>query len=288
MKTFLWLGLACSTTLAANLSFADDKSTCLDAAAKGQRLRATHKLVDARVQLRVCASASCPSIVQSDCTRWLDAVEAALPTVVVTAKNAAGALTEAKLAVDGQPFAARLDGRATPIDPGPHTFHLETADGAVLDQQIVVPEGEQNVRVALEIHSSSDRGPTTTTDAAPSTPARGTASPWKTVGWVVGGAGIAALGVGAAFGLVAMNDKNDAQCNAARQCRSGPLADAWSAARVSDVAFVAGAALLAGGAAFVLFAPHASSGHESSPVASLRVAPEVGAAGGSLIVDGIW
>ncbi len=288
MKTFLWLGLVCSTTLAAPLSFADDKAACLDGAAKGQRLRATHKLVAAREQLRICANARCPSIVQSDCARWLDAVEAALPTVVVTAKNAAGPVAEAKLIVDGQPFAARLDGRATPIDPGLHTFHLETADGAILDQQVVVPEGEQNMRVALELRLPSQGAPATRGDPASGTPVRATASPWKTVGWVLGGAGVVGLGVGAAFGLVAMNDKNDANCNAAGQCLSGPLADARTAAGAADIALVAGAILFAGGAALVLFSPHASSGHERSPAAAVRVAPAVGTAGGSLMVEGTW
>jgi hypothetical protein len=208
--------------------------------------------------------------------------------VVVTAKNTAGPVTEAKLIVDGQPAAARLDGRAMPIDPGLHTFHLETADGAILDQEVVVPEGEQNMRIALEFRSPSQGAPATRSDASSGTPARATASPWKTVGWVLGGAGIVGLGVGAAFGLVAMNDKNDAKCNDAGQCLPGPLADARTAASAADIALVAGAVLFAGGAALVLFAPHASSAHEPSPTATVRVAPAVGVAGGSLMVDGTW
>ena len=59
-------------------SLADDKETCLDAVSKGQRFRDTHKLVQAREQFRVCAAATCPAVVQTDCAQWLDSVDKAL------------------------------------------------------------------------------------------------------------------------------------------------------------------------------------------------------------------
>ncbi len=286
MKVLVWLGLACSATLVVAPSFADDKSACFDAASKGQRLKATHQLIEAREQLRACSAARCPGIVQSDCTRWLEAVETALPTVVVTAKNASGAdVVEAKVLVDGQPFADKLDGRAVPIDPGAHTFRLETADGAV-DQQVVVPEGEQNQRIAMALRAAAGTpsAPASGDEKAPST--RDSSSPWRTVGWVLGGAGVVGLGFGVGFGVAAINDKNGAHCNSAGQCQLGPLGDARNAAFAADVAFAAGATLLAGGAALVLLAPHASAGQQGGTTAHVRVLPGVGS--GALIVDGSW
>ena len=122
--------LAVASVLVARGALADEKAACLDASSKGQTLRDQHKLVEARQQLRVCAAGGCPSVVQTDCAAWLADVEKAIPTVVLAAKNGAGAdLFDVKVSVDGQPLASRLDGQALPLDPGPHAFRFEGADG---------------------------------------------------------------------------------------------------------------------------------------------------------------
>jgi hypothetical protein len=292
MKILSWLGLTGFVLLLAPASRADDRATCLEAASKGQRLRANHQLVDAREQFRICAAARCPAVVRSDCTRWVDAVEGALPTVVVTAKTATGTdVVAARVSLDGRPFADQLDGRAVPVDPGAHTFHLETPDGVALDQVFVVREGEQNQSVTLVLPGRAAPSPApgpvpaTTAPAEPASESTASAStPWPAVGWVLGGAGVVGLGVGVAFGVAAMGDKNDAQCNAAGQCLAGPLADARHAAVGADVAFVAGGVLLAGGVALLLIGPRASAGHEDHKTAHVRLVPGVGA----LRVDGSW
>ena len=48
-------------------------------------------------------------------------------------------------------------------------------------------------------------------------------SPWKTVGWVLGGVGLAGLGVGAVLGVIATEDKTRAHCDAEQrvQIRDG-------------------------------------------------------------------
>ena len=209
MKTRLLLGLLLPASLVATTAFADDKAACLDAATKGQRFKDTHKLVEARDQLRICAAAACPAVVQTDCANWLAEVEKALPTVVVTAKSGAGAdLVDVKVTVDGQPLVSKLDGQAIPMNAGPHTFHFEGADGT-LDQQVVVTEGEKSQKVAIVL------------GAPPPAPDTGGSSTWKTVGWVLGGVGVAGLGVGTVAGLIAMGDKNNAGCNSSNVCNQG-------------------------------------------------------------------
>jgi hypothetical protein len=47
-------------------------------------------LIEAREQLRACAAAQCPAVVQTDCAGWLAEVEKALRSVVVAAKDGAG------------------------------------------------------------------------------------------------------------------------------------------------------------------------------------------------------
>jgi hypothetical protein len=288
-KNALSLGLLASLLMVATVSHADDKSICLDAASKGQNLRDAHKLAEARDQFRTCARRECPAIVQQDCGGWLTEVEKSLPTVVITAKDGAGAdLTEVRVAVDGQPLATKLDGQAVAINPGRHLVHFELADGTALDQEILVKEGGKDQAVAVVL----GRPPTTLSignkaSATAGTSAHGGASgPWKTVGWMLAGVGVVGVGVGTAFGVVAINDKSSAHC-VADMCLAGPLSDARTAAIIADVGLIAGGVLLASGATLVLFGPRATEGHEGS-TARMEIAPTAGPHGGGVVLGGSW
>jgi hypothetical protein len=303
MKTPLLFALASAATLSTLTSFADDKAAikaaCLDASSKAQTLRSAHQLLEAREQLRICSAARCPTVVRDDCARWTDAVESALPSVVITAKTGAGLDTvDVRVTVDGQPFAEKLDGRALPINPGAHAFHFVATDGTVVDRSVVVAEGESNHQIAVVIGPVPP--PAAVVAPAPTAAAREpegpgpSKGPWRTVGWVLGGAGIVGLGVGFGLGAVAMGDKNSAHCNGAGQCLPGPLGDARSAATGADVAVAVGAAFVAAGLALVIFAPAASPEREGQAPATehlaarVGLAPSAGAHGGSLVIDGAW
>ena len=75
-------------------------------------------------------------------------------------------------------------------------------------------------------------------------------SPWRTVGLATAGAGVVALGVGSTFGIVAMNQRNDAGCPG-NVCSSdgsaSTLRGAKSSADVATALFIAGGALVGGG-----------------------------------------
>jgi len=282
--------------LVATAALADDKAACLDAASKGQNLRNAHKLVEAREQLRVCAAATCPAAVQSDCVGWLADVEKALPSIVLSAKDGSGSdLFDVKVSVDGQPLVSKLDGQAVTMNAGPHAFHFEGGGGS-LDRQVLIKEGEKNQSVAVVLGAApaapaTPSAPATPQSASqPAAPAAasasdssGSSSPLRTLGWVLGGAGVVGLGVGTAFGVVAMGDKNGAGCNSNNVCNAGTTSGIKSAALLSDVGWIAGGVLLASGLALVLFAP--SGSHEATAVG---VVPVLTASGGNVVVGGSW
>jgi hypothetical protein len=294
MKNAAVLGVFLSLLPIATVTHAahadDDKAACLEAASQGQRLRGAHKLFEAREQLRVCARAQCPAVVQSDCAAWLDSVEKALPSVVLAAKSGAGAdLIDVKVTADGQPFATKMDGQAVPIDPGPHTFHFEAADGTAVDQQVVVREGLQSQPVSVVIGAPPAAPPpaASTVEPRPAAEQPRGSSPWRTVGWVLGGAGVVGLGVGVVGGVIAAGDKNDMHCSSNNVCTDkGPLQSAFGAATAADVGFVAGGILLAAGVVLVVWAP--GEGHGSSTGRGVRVAPVVSANQTGLAVGGAW
>ena len=290
--SFALLALAFATYAAP--AIAQDKTACLDAASKAQKLRNAHTLVEAREQLRICSAATCPAAVQSDCAGWLADVERSLPTVVVSAKNRSGAdLFDVKVTVDTAALTSKLNGEAVPMNPGPHAFHFETADGAVLDQQVMVREGEKNQEVAVVLGTASPTAPAAPAvpppmdQTAASTPPEAQpagGAPWKTVGWITGAVGVVGLGVGATFGFIAMHDKSTAGCDSNAVCKPGTVDPIKSAALVSDIGWIAGGVLLAGGAALVLFAP---SGHENAATA-VRIAPTLAPGGAGAVVGGAW
>lgn len=286
-----WLAMvSVSAALWSSTAMADgagpDRAKCLDASSQAQTFRDAHKLMAARDQLRICAQQSCPGVVQKDCLTWLDAVEQSLPTVIITAHDHAGAsLVDVKVTVDGQ-LLSKFQGEAVPLDPGPHALHFEATDGSALDQQVVVEESVKNQKIAVVLGKEAAAAPAAAAPAAAATPPPGEspgAFPWRTVGWVTGGAGVVGLGVGAIFGFVAISDKNGGHC-ANNLCDPGTSSGVKSAALLSDVGWVAGGLLLATGAALVLFAPSESAG----PAAGVRVAPVVVAGGGGLVAGARW
>jgi len=247
---------------------ASDKAACLEAASNGQTLRDAHKLVAARDQFRACAAAACPGVVQSDCARWLDAVERALPTVVVGARDRSGHdLVDVTVSVDGHPFVSRIDGHAVPIDPGPHSFHFEAADGSAADDRRVIPEGEESQSViavlgmaAPLVNVGATASPSGTLGGSPSPP-----MPLRTTGFAVGGVGLAALAAGAVLGLLASGAKNnyENECGASigappGACSAQGIRDhdaARTKATLSDAFFIGGSVVAAAGVTLVLITP---------------------------------
>ncbi len=118
-----------------------------------------------------------------------------------------------------------------------------------------------------------------------------TGSTQRTVGWVVGGAGVVGLGLGAFLGLRASskNDESLDYCpNADNRCSAEGVAlrdDAKSYATMSTIGFAAGGALLATGLVLVLTAP---KDHSTSAASRFNVALDVQPRQGGLRVGGAF
>jgi hypothetical protein len=276
------------------------KEQCVDANGQGQQLRREGKLAAAREQLRLCMKPKCPAIVRDDCTKRLDELEKAQPTIAFTAKDASGAdITAIKVTVDDQPLASKLDGTALPVDVGEHTFTFEAPGEPVVTRKLVLTEGEKGRREAITIGQAAPppvpaRAPIET--AAAPAPANDAGGPGarKVVGLSVGGAGVVALGVGAAFGFMAISKKNQqtTDCPDAATCttdgHSRALDDHSSGmtdSTLSTVGFIAGGALLVGGAILFFTGGHGAGAAESS---AFQVAPSVGPGSGGMLVRGAF
>lgn len=205
----------------ASTSAADDTSTCIAASEAGQSLRDRRALIEAREKFAACSRDVCPRPVRADCMQQRNEVDAAIPSVVVRAKDARGEdAVDVKVLCDGAAFATQLDGKARPLNPGAHTFRFELEGIAPFERKVVVAEGEKNRLVLGEAprepaptHGAEIPGtPAETTAATPSaeppsetpsgTEARGLSIP----GLIAGGIGVAATVPMAIFWLSGTGD----------------------------------------------------------------------------------
>jgi hypothetical protein len=275
---------ACALTASAAPARADDKADCAAAYTSGQAQRDSGAFTRARESLALCARPVCKDWMVAECARWLDDVERRQPTVVLFADGAHGELVDIVRVDldDGKPFAKELDGRAIALDPGRHTLSFVARDGTTVSVTKMIAEGQKAMAIKATFETTAV-APTTTTP--PPVDASSSAEPssggWRTAGWIMGGVGVAGLAAGGIFGLVALNKKSNGHCDASNVCDAGTSSGMKSAALLSDVGFVAGSVLLAGGAAILLFGP-------GKPAArtGLNVSPIVAASGGGVVLGG--
>ena len=183
---------------------------------------------------------------------------------------ASSSVAQLSVQVDGTPLASAAWGTPLPVDPGAHVVRAEAPGFEPFEQTITLAFGPA-VRESLELpplRAVAAAEPAAASAAAPPMVAAEARHPARTWGWVAGGVGVAALGVGSYFGLQAFSHWDDR--NAA--CKGGctPAAktagdDASQAATIATVGVGAGVVLLA--TATVLFL-YSSDADPTADVAS--------------------
>jgi hypothetical protein len=195
---------------------------------------------------------------------------------------------------DGAIVSAALWGTAVPIDPGEHrveasapgkTTWKDTADvrgeGAVVTVRVPVLS---NAPKSAALASSPSAAPRPRVPA-PVVDGPDDPRPWqRPLGVVVAGVGVAGLGMGMAFGLVASarHDDSLAYCpNSENLCSAEGVRlrdEAITVAHASTAAFILGGAAVAGGGVLFFTAPSGS--------ASGQAAVQVTAGGSGVAVSG--
>jgi hypothetical protein len=268
------LGLATLHARAARADGADECNPAYEAADALVRAGGDD-LLTAREKLLACARPVCKPWMVKECTKSLSDLEARIPTVVFSAKDASGAdLVDVAVTSADRTLAERLDGRAIDLGPGERSFVFVATDGRRATVRAVIKEGEkaQRVTATLEPLASAPPavppppvapGPATGPVPPPETSSPAAEAPSKPVlGFAALGVGALGIGVGAVFGVLALDTTgtvND-HCHAERCDPTGLEASsaARSFATVSTVGFVVGLVAAAGGAYLVLSAPKRS------------------------------
>jgi hypothetical protein len=233
------------------------------------------------------------------------ALERRLPKLVVEVKDAPPGLQVRR---DGVVLGSAAFGTAIPVDPGKHqivvtapgkerwTKTVEATEGDT-ERVSVPPLKSAAVAVAptpavpqatpasppAESAAAAETTTTSSTFSFPEPVDERRSSAQKTIGWVVGGAGLVGLGVGGYFGLQSLDRRNTSD----NHC-TGDLCDARGvqlrreaidAGNVATVATIAGGAAALGGLVLVLTAPKEHR-------VGLRAVPHVAHNGGGFILQG--
>ena len=221
------------------------------------------------------------------------ALEPKLSRLTITAS---GAVTGLEIKRDGVVVTQASLGTALPVDPGEHAIEASAPGYTAFATKVVVGPNADKKEVAVPALAPApkDPGPAAGGAAAgtppagpPPPPREDSGSGTKTIGLVVAGVGVAGIALGSVTGLMAMSANDDAKklCPGDGACASKDGVDkndkAKTFALVSTVGFVAGGALLAGGAVLWLTAGPSKKGN-------VQIAPTVGANAGGLLVRGAW
>jgi hypothetical protein len=262
------------------------KEQCIASNSDAQDLVREGKFSEARARLRECADPSCPALVRDDCTRRLDELERAQPTIIFDVKDGTGRDRRAvSVTVDGTLLVRELNGKPLPVDPGEHTFVVTAEGEKPVTRSFVLKVGEKERLERLTLGEPPQSDTAQARDAGLGTQ--------RIVGIAVAGVGIAGVAVGAIFGLMA----SSAWSQAKGACGPDPShcidltgANSFksttdSDATISTVAFIAGGVLLAGGAALFL-----TGGPKRSSATGARVwiAPSLGQDRAGAAVDGVF
>lgn len=284
-KRLLGAILLCSS-LGAGVATAeeDSKRACIAAHDAAQALRGEGKLTAAREQLARCSRDDCPKLVRQDCSGWMDEVVAALPSVVVGARDASGRdLVSVRVLIDGKLVAERLDGRPLLVDPGVHTFRYEPERGEAIEEQVVVRAGEKNRALTVSFEAIGRGTPVRTkpkTISSEPAPAAADEGP-PLVAYVLGGVGIVALGAAAYLDWTANDEVVHLRDTCAPTCAESKV-DAVRT-RYTIAAVSAGVGAVSLGVAAYLFL--SAGGSEKPRAGSLRfdVSPEPRGASAALV-----
>jgi hypothetical protein len=195
----------------------------------------------------------------------VEELEKRLPRLQITL--ASGGDKGAKVFRDEIELGPGGQGVPLPVDPGPHTVTVRMPGHFPKSVTVSLAVGEQS---QIDVHPGAV-DPSAAAAAVGPPPSSGT----RTLGWVIGGIGVAGVGTAIASGLLLVNTKKtvDSHCQADKVCDQQGLDAAESGKKwivVNTAGWIVGGLGLGLGAYFVLSSPKSST----STALTTRLGPD--------------
>lgn len=199
------------------------------------------------------------------CREHIAAIEPRLSRLSVTVAADAAKTDGLTVKIDGAPIGKAAWGMSMPVDPGKHAIEASAPGKKPWNGQIEVgPEADKK---SIEVPALQDAPveTKTTPTTAPATDAGGGSK--KTIGYVVGGVGVVALGVGVVFGISAFSkwgERNDNCPNDVCNAKAKEAGDsAKTAANIANVGIGVGIVAIGVGTYLILSSPSAEKAASS-------------------------
>jgi hypothetical protein len=204
------------------------------------------------------------------------------------------------VSMDGVPLATELSGVALSVDPGVHVFTFESAGATAVEKKLVVREGERDRQERVTFTDLNASAGTMIVPAPLPKPVEASHGSWgtqKTAAVISGGVGVVGVILGSVMGAMSFSSWSSSknECGTALCLnRAQALSDHDSAvtdATISDIGFIAGGVLVAGGVVLFLTAPSGTSSSTSSastrlPIHLVRLVPRLERGGGGGMLEG--
>lgn len=229
---------------------ADDVTECVSAFETGQVQRKQGALFEAKKTLTRCAERACPTAMQVQCGKWLDDLEREIPSVVVGVTVDGDDVLDVHVDMDGAPFTDKLSARGTQVNPGAHTFLITVPGFDRVERRLVIHEGEKLKTISVVLTR-----PKAAPSSAPPPPPPVAVRPVPTGVFIVGGLGVAALAVGAAFEIYGEQGVNKLRDSCSPDCSQSDVDIVHTRYVVGDTALTIGALGVIGAATWYFLRP---------------------------------
>lgn len=244
MKLGIW-SLALLALGAPRIALASS-GACIAAHAEGQVQRKAGKLFAAREQFASCAVAACPALIRNDCSAFEAELDAVQPHVTIVVDDGRGsALPAARVAIDGSVEVPI--GKPVALDPGPHSIVASLPDGRSERADVALHEAEEAKVVVSLVNASAGTPPPK-------------ARPIPTMGYVLGGTALVALGSFTYFGLRGHGKQNDMDaCAVTHSCAESEVHEMRQLYLAADLSLGVSLLSLGFGTYFILTRPERAS-----------------------------
>jgi hypothetical protein len=232
----------------------EDKLQCAGEAEQAQRLRSAGKLLEAGAKLASCARAACPAAVRADCSLWQRDVVRATPSILVHARDAAGAeAREVVLVVDEKRVVQNVGDQAIDMDPGDHVIEFSRPGIFPVTETVHLEAGQKNRLVTIRFKAVPESVSSVPPEPVGLAITRPSSKGPNVLAWTATGLTLAAVGTFAYFGTTGKSQLdlvNDA-CATEAGCDQASVDDAWRKLVIADVSL--GVALVSACAATYFF-----------------------------------
>lgn len=246
---------------------------CVSAFERGQQQRNNAHFVESRASLLQCARPECGDVLLRECTRMYSEVEAALPSVVFSARDEARGADrrDVSVSIDGKLVLDSLDGKAMPLDPGQYRLTFAAPGVEPITRDIVLRTGEKYRQISVVFPAPEVA--VQPVPVAPPAPVVEKSRGVPLMSYVLGGIGVVGL---AGFGTLRLMGSSDydtlRKSGCAPTCDESEVSSIRTKYVLSNIALGVGAAAVAGAVVVYAIQPEESE----APNLAVMVGPGSG------------